>query len=179
MATVPALGTELTLQQQNPAPSSHRRTSRRKTPSTAKMLSRCVLPLLVCHLLVKEMAAFALPGVFRGKREASWLGQDFAPGLQVEVNPGDLSPGDDPWDLEGRRHSHEGAILLLSPHLEELPRTSSHEHQHNRKHNEKRMSPATIGKNTVNKDVHLSSLLASAVSTNQELSIYLHFLMFG
>lgn len=102
------------------------------------MLYRYVVPLLVCHLLVKEMAAFVLPGALRGNREAGWLGEDFAPGLPVEVYvPGDLSPGDDPWDLEGRRHSHAGAVLLLSP--------SSHEPQHNnRKHNEKRRKVAPM-----------------------------------
>ncbi|CAL8241981.1 unnamed protein product [Merluccius merluccius] len=81
------------------------------------------------------MSAFVLPDALRAKREVSWLDQDFPPGLPVEVNEGDLSPGDDPWDLEGRR-SHAGTVLLSQL---EAPPTSRHDpQQHNRKSNEKR-----------------------------------------
>ncbi|CAL8327238.1 unnamed protein product [Lota lota] len=99
------------------------------------MLCRCVVPLLVFHLLVKEMSAFVLPKAPRAKREVSLLNPDFPHGRSVEeANPGDLSPGDDPWDLEGRR-SHAGTVLL--PHLDQHP-TSRHDPQHShRKSQEK------------------------------------------
>ena len=38
----------------------------------SQMLLRCVVPLLVFHLLVKEMSAFVLPNAPRAKRVGSF-----------------------------------------------------------------------------------------------------------
>ena len=72
-------------------------------------------------------------GVLRVFQEVSLLNPDFP---HEEVNPGDLSPGDDPWDLEGHR-SHAGAVFLLPQ--PELPPTSRHDPPHgHRRGQEKR-----------------------------------------
>ncbi|CAL8385045.1 unnamed protein product [Arctogadus glacialis] len=104
-----------------------------QTPRRLKMLCRCVVPLLVFHLLVREMSAFVLPKATRAKREVSLLNPDFP---HVEANPGDLSPGDDPWELEGHR-THAGIVLL--PRLD-LPPTSHQDppHSHRRSQEKRR-----------------------------------------
>ena len=68
----------------------------------------------------------------RFSQEVSLLNPDFP---HVEANPGDLSPGDDPWDLEGHR-THAGIVLL--PRLDLPPTSHQDPPQSHRRSQEKR-----------------------------------------